>query len=963
MIYQKLLENAYEEISIFGDREGFYLDSNKSEHIQLQNLNLNKRLSHYIRWCDNNQRNLGFDLIITTIQAQPEVYIRRSYLEKSDDCYKITFYPVKKLMDSQFGKSLLLLENLQDSVLISEAEPIDEPGPSILYGNKAFIQTTGYSLDEVVGKKPRFLQKEDSSKKARENIRDAISKWKPIKQEIKNYKKSGEPFTVELNISPVADEIGWWTHWVSFQRNTTNQKLQQTLYQKLQESSQLGVWTLDVKTQESHWSPEVYRIYGVEDNKVFKKEEGINFYAPHDRAKIAKYVERCINLKEKYDDIFEFYSADGQHKWVRACGEPLIEPDGDVYQIFGTFQDVTNIYKEKRRFEELVDNAPDMIYRLDSSGVVTFMSKSVKQLMDVESNDIVGLGIEDIIYKDDIENFKKVFHDLLNKKILKTSIDYRVMTKNGMIRYHRSHLVSSYDYEGVQGIATDMTERKYIEDDLQDVLGESNIGIWRFDVLKNELFWDESMYRLYEVSKDDFSGAYEAWEKTLHPEDKLLAVEKFQQALANQSSFNFNFNFSVQTVSGRKYINAIGTVFRTSQGEAYFVKGLNRDITKDVLFEQEKQEQQKTALIQSRLASIGELAAGVGHEINNPLAIAMGNLENLKKNFNSSQLKEILNVESALNRIKNITDGLRVLSRNDQEDSVFDIKTASEESLLFVKDIYLKQNVSVNLETDCTQTPYVLGSRAEIQQVLMNLISNAKDATENQQQREIDILLSCEEDFVTVEIRDNGSGIAPSDQTKIFNSFYTTKDVRKGTGIGLAISNQIIKRHQGELSFKTTLGKGTTFFFKLPLVKNYQEMSVEVKDEEVEIFKTGLKILVVEDEEGLRELLEFMLIDLGAKVVLAQNGVEALEKLQHQETTFDLVISDIQMPKMNGIELLQTLRGNKDLDQPRFLFSTGGVNVDLDDKTNEIAKLCDGYITKPFSNENLIDKINEIFKE
>jgi diguanylate cyclase (GGDEF)-like protein/PAS domain S-box-containing protein len=127
------------------------------------------------------------------------------------------------------GERLRLLEsvvvNANDSVLITEAEPINLPGPRIIYANAAFTRATGFSLEDVIGKTPRILQGSETSPAARERLRNALATWTPVEVELVNYKKDGTPFWVELSIVPVADENGWWTHWVSVQRDVTNRKV------------------------------------------------------------------------------------------------------------------------------------------------------------------------------------------------------------------------------------------------------------------------------------------------------------------------------------------------------------------------------------------------------------------------------------------------------------------------------------------------------------------------------------------------------------------------------------------------------------------------------------------------------------------------------------------------------------------------------------------------------------------
>jgi nitrogen-specific signal transduction histidine kinase/CheY-like chemotaxis protein len=412
----------------------------------------------------------------------------------------------------------------------------------------------------------------------------------------------------------------------------------------------------------------------------------------------------------------------------------------------------------------------------------------------------------------------------------------------------------------------------------------------------------------------------------------------------------------------KKFIQARATVLFDNSGKAISVNGINIDITKEYLLEKERKKEQQASLIQSKLAAIGELAAGVGHEINNPLAISVGNLEKLKNLYNLKDNKQIQNIEVAHERIKTITDGLRTLSRTDTEGEVFDLKSAIQESLLFVKDIYNSYGVDIILNLKGDKDLFVFGNKAEIQQVLMNLFSNAKDATENKKIRKIEVTLESINNSAIVMVKDNGDGISKENQDKIFESFFTTKEVGKGTGIGLSISNQIISNHGGDLLFESELDKGATFKMKIPLTNESITEPLPIVETDDSLIDSNLSILIAEDEEGIRDIFEFMFEDLGCKFEIVEDGEKALNKLKDNSVKYDLVISDVQMPIMTGYELLINLREDKSIQQPKFVFLTGGVNIDLSVNNTDITNLCSGFIRKPFTEKSLIQKINSIFK-
>ncbi|MEC9281466.1 MAG: HAMP domain-containing sensor histidine kinase [Bdellovibrionota bacterium] len=225
----------------------------------------------------------------------------------------------------------------------------------------------------------------------------------------------------------------------------------------------------------------------------------------------------------------------------------------------------------------------------------------------------------------------------------------------------------------------------------------------------------------------------------------------------------------------------------------------------------------------SKLASIGELSASIGHEINNPLTIADGNLQRLVK-----RLKE-LNIQdekvfslaqkqtTALNRIQNITEGMRNYSRKER-----DLKTEFDPSVgaLQMVDMveYSFSQLGIKFDFNLTETSYkVNGNESVFQQVIMNLLSNARDAMEDSTQKQIHISSYRESTNLVIEISDTGSGMPEEVRKKIFEPFYTTKEVGKGTGLGMSLVYSFISDMNGGISIDSEVGKGTSFKISLPI--------------------------------------------------------------------------------------------------------------------------------------------------
>lgn len=236
-----------------------------------------------------------------------------------------------------------------------------------------------------------------------------------------------------------------------------------------------------------------------------------------------------------------------------------------------------------------------------------------------------------------------------------------------------------------------------------------------------------------------------------------------------------------------------------------------------------KKETERQFQHQSKLASIGEMAAGVGHEINNPLAIGAGSIELIKRMLkqetitNPKIFDRIEKVEMANERIRKIVDGLRTYARSDSDQTeIVSMHNAIDQTLNLISEIYEGEGISISRNYP---KPELLtrGNLGVLQQVIMNFMSNARDATVGQSSRKIELSLVAQLDnTLRFSVGDNGSGISDAIKDKIFEPFFTTKGVGKGTGLGLGIVSELVKKMGGELEFESVEGEGSSFSIVLP---------------------------------------------------------------------------------------------------------------------------------------------------
>jgi two-component system cell cycle sensor histidine kinase/response regulator CckA len=281
-------------------------------------------------------------------------------------------------------------------------------------------------------------------------------------------------------------------------------------------------------------------------------------------------------------------------------------------------------------------------------------------------------------------------------------------------------------------------------------------------------------------------------------------------------------------------------------------------------------------------------------------------------------------------------------------------------------ELYNSEGVSItsNLSKDL----YASGNRGRIQQVLVNLITNARDAVATASSKDISISVTQRGSKLSISVSDSGEGIKKELIDKIFDPFFTSKAINSGTGIGLSLCYRIINEHGGELSVDSEVGHGSVFTFELDKGTKQSQSNKSIaplNQEEVSISEASMSthILVVEDEEPLRDIISFFLEDMGFTFETVSNGEEALDLFLSKPNEFDFILSDMQMPVMDGATLFKEIRLRKDLKQPKLLLLTGGVNVNFESKTDELGKIIDGFLSKPFKPEEIEEMIKRFLQD
>jgi len=385
-----------------------------------------------------------------------------------------------------------------------------------------------------------------------------------------------------------------------------------------------------------------------------------------------------------------------------------------------------------------------------------------------------------------------------------------------------------------------------------------------------------------------------------------------------------------------------------------------RDVTEKVNTEAKLKRMQQELNLDRRLVAIGQVAAGMTHEINNPLTGVIAFSQMLMQMDIPENMKEAVEViYDGASRVVGIVDRLRTFARRDRPAKEYADLNDIIGNTLAMRAYEIRSNgieVTTHLATDLPETMANVG---QLQQVLLNIIINAEQAMETSfKQKKLTITTEQVADKIRASISDNGPGIPEEIIDRLFDPFFTTKDNNSGMGLGLNISYGIITEHGGEIRAQNEPDSGATFIIELPIVAETRERNPSnIADAEQEE-PAEARILVVDDEPHICRALDRLLTEKGHQVETTSSPFKALEMLS--ETKYDLILLDLRMPDMNGIEFYDRIRAISPALQQKVVCVTGDVvSTQNEAFLHETGIPC---VAKPFGVNELMRQVRHVLE-
>jgi PAS domain S-box-containing protein len=651
----------------------------------------------------------------------------------------------------------------------------------------------------------------------------------------------------------------------------------------------------------------------------------------------------------------------------------------DGRRIFtGTCRDVTERKRtedERFRLAAIVESSEDAIIGKNLNGIITTCNQGAERIYGYSAGELIGKPVSILTPPERSDEIPQIIEKLSRGERIEPFETVR-LTKDGR-RIHISLTVSLIRNNagkiiGASAVGRNITDRKQAEERLraqEKALRSSEEryrslfegvvhGIYRVGLDGQFLEVNPALVAMLGYnSADDVLKLNATTEVYADPQEKPRLVQKWLQETKIEDEVRWRRRDGTIIT-----VRLNGRTLTDEQGVVQAFEFIAEDVTERRSLEQELRQVQK-------IEGVGQLAGGIAHEFNNFLGVILGYSEFLFEETGTTESlrRAVAEIKAATQRAASLTRQLLAFSRKQVlEPAILDLN-----QVIWEAHKLLRRLVPANIDIVPVLDPAlgrVKADAGQIQQILINLAINARDAmpqggkvTVETANAELDESY-CSQHFgvqpgahVMLTVRDTGSGMDAETLSRIFEPFFTTKEQGKGTGLGLSTIYGIVKQSGGHIEVESSLGKGTVFRIYLPRAEAQVEQSEPTVTQSEELGGSET-ILVVEDETALRRLICLSLERRGYKVLAAKDGAEAIEICQRSPSQIHLVLSDIMMPHVNGLQLRE--QAATLCPDAKFLFMSGYSEEIVE---NLLAQGC-AFLEKPFLPDELVGKVRELLR-
>ncbi|TET41050.1 MAG: PAS domain S-box protein, partial [Dehalococcoidia bacterium] len=595
------------------------------------------------------------------------------------------------------------------------------------------------------------------------------------------------------------------------------------------------------------------------------------------------------------------------------------DAQGNILHSRSIWRDVTERKQAEEQLEKARDDyraitnlTGDIIVRVDAEGRWTFLNDGACEFWGRPREGLIGIRFADYLHPDDQQETMAAVEEVMSGKSVVGLVN-RQKTPQGwrIVQWNAAPIFENGRYMGFQATGRDITERKQAEEALgkseekyRSLVKNVKLGIFRStpEPFGKFLEVNPAMEGITGYSRDELlrmsvSDLY------VRPEEREAVLEEVATVVEKATrELNFRKKDGTEIV-----VSDTKVAVRDDTGKVLYFDGIIEDITERKQAEAERWELEQRAQLASRLSTVGEMASGIAHEINNPLTAVIGFAQLLVRKDIPEDIKEEAKIiNDSAQRVASIVKRLLAFARQQKLERVYaDINDIIESTLGMRAYAMATSNIQVVTHLD-PNLPRTMAAASQMQQVFLNIIVNAETEMKLAHGRgKLLVRTETVDNIIRISFKDDGPGIAKENLGRIFDPFFTTRKVGEGTGLGLSICHAIVVEHNGQLHVKSKLGKGAIFIVELPIIAEEKQLGLPepAPDDSIKIGRA--KILVVDDEPATLELLSQILTAEGHEVQTTEKATDALKRIKSER--YSLILLDIKLPGMSGVELYQSI--------------------------------------------------------
>ncbi|MEB3289286.1 MAG: PAS domain-containing protein [Leptolyngbya sp.] len=730
----------------------------------------------------------------------------------------------------------------------------------------------------------------------------------------------------------------------------------------------IGTWDWD-GVNEVLWDEPMYSLYGLsqqEDRAIYPTWR--NSLHPDDRDRVEALLQAAVRGEAIYDTEFRILRPTGEQRWIHAMAQVQASSQGNLIRVVGINQDITERKAAEAALQEQT-NRLTLALEAGAFGVAEWdfvnPPKWDKQVYKIYGLENLGRPVTyqdwyDHLHPDDASQVEATLTDASEVRSVITA-EFRIVRPDGELRWVQAFAKTQHDAEGnplrIVTINQDITERKQTEADLKSqtdrlslALEAGAFGTWEWDFVHAPV-WDDRMYEIHGLQHLGRPVTYQDWRDLAHPDDVTQLEIALEQSIKNGLPLSSAEIRICRPDGEHRWMEIFAQVQRDAGGIPVRMVGINKDITIRKQAEAERKANEITlrrtnAELERATRLKDEFLANMSHELRTPLNAILGMTEGLQEEvfgpLSERQQRSLDTIERSSSHLLSLINDILDLSKIeagqlDLDFSPVNVGLLCRASITFIKQQAHKKHQQLNtLIPD--YLPNLYGDDRRLRQVLINLLTNAVKFTPEGGQITLTASYSAlsHDDAQTwvlahpqanpsdtlgrlsIAITDTGIGISLDDAQRLFQPFMQVNTAlnrqHEGTGLGLALVKRIVEAHGGEVTLTSETGQGSCFTVQFPIIAIPGDASLSLgapafvdATASADLASAPL-ILLAEDSEANINTTRAYLEAKGYQIIVAHNGLEAVHLAA--SALPDIILMDIQMPHLDGLEAIRQVRQN-----------------------------------------------------